>query len=114
MALHYNLSKVYALSENDDDFVKAIVSLFANEVPSDLLFIKEGINEGNHQQAYAYAHKIKPSLDLMGMTTAFEEVLQIEQWGKNEGKRKEIIEIYKSLEHQIEKAVKEIKKDFEV
>ena len=114
MAIHYNLSKVYALSENDDDFVKAIVSLFATEVPNDLLLIKDGINEGIHQQAYAYAHKIKPSLDLLGMAQAFEEVLQIEQWGKKEGKRKEIIEIYKSLEHQIEKAVKEIKKDFEV
>ena len=114
MALHYNLSKVYALSENDDDFVKAIVSLFVTEVPADMLLIKEGINEGNHQQAYAYAHKIKPSLDLLGMATAFEEVLQVEQWGKNLGKRKEIIEIYKSLEHQVEKAVKEIKKDFEV
>ena len=114
MALHYNLSKVYALSDNDDDFVMAIVSLFANEVPADLLLVKEGINEGNHQQAYAYSHKIKPSLDLLGLTTAFEEVLQIEQWGRNMGKRKEIIEIYKSLENQIEKAVKEVKKDFEV
>ena len=114
MALHYNLSKVYALSENDDDFVKAIVTLFASEVPSDLILIKEGINDGDHKQAYAYSHKIKPSLDLLGMTTAFEEVLQIEQWGKNEGKRKEIIEVYKSLENQIGKAVKEIKKDFEV
>src|SRR6478672_4027444 len=104
MALHYNLSKVYALSENDDDFVMAIVSLFVNEVPSDLLLVKEGINEGKHQQAYASAHKIKPSLDLLGLTQAFEDVLQIEQWGRSEGKRKEIIEIYKSLEHQVEKA----------
>jgi len=115
MAIHYNLSKVYALSENDDDFVMAIVSLFINEVPADLLLVKEGINEGNHQQAYAYAHKIKPSLDLLGLFTAYEDVLQVEQWGKSEdGKRKEIIEIYKSLEHQVEKAVKELKKDFEI
>lgn len=114
MAIHYNLSKVYALAENDDEFVKAIISLFVSEVPSDLLLVKEGINDGNHQQAYAHAHKIKPSLDLLGLPTAFEEAIQIERWGKEEGKRKEIIEVYKSLESQIEKAVKEIKKDFDL
>ena len=112
MALNYNLAKVYALSENDDDFVMAIVTLFVEEVPVDLLQVKEGVNGKNYEQAYSYAHKIKPSLDLMGMKEAFEEVLQIELWGKSQGKRKEIIEVYKSLENQIEKAVKEVKKDF--
>ena len=44
MALHYNLSKVYALSDNDPEFVNQILVLFVNEVPKDLLQIKTGIN----------------------------------------------------------------------
>ena len=46
------------------------------------------------------------------MNVAFEEILQIEAWTKAEGKRKEIKATFDSVESQIEKAVKEITKDF--
>ena len=49
---------------------------------------------------------------MLGMNVAFEEILQIEAWTKREGKRKEINDTFDSVESQVEKAVKEIKKDF--
>jgi HPt (histidine-containing phosphotransfer) domain-containing protein len=112
MALHYNLAKVYALSDNDPEFVMQIITLFVTEVPQDMTQIKLGIKTKDHKLAYAYAHKIKPTLDLLGMNVAYEEILQIEAWTKREGKRKEITETFESVESQVEKAVKEIKKDF--
>ena len=112
MALNYNLSKVYALSDNDPEFVNQIITLFITEVPLDLIQIKLGIKSKDYKLAYSYAHKIKPSLDIMGMKLAFEEILEVEAWGKREGKRKEINHTFNSIESQIEKAVKEITKDF--
>ena len=114
MALKYNLSKVYALSDNDPEFVKEILSLFVTEVPDDLEQIKEGIKKKDHRHAYAYAHKIKPTLDLMGLNVAFEEILQVEAWTKAEGKKKEIKETFKSIKRQVKDAVKEIRKDFDL
>jgi HPt (histidine-containing phosphotransfer) domain-containing protein len=112
MALHYNLAKVYALSDNDPDFVLQIVTLFVTEVPEDLAEIKEGVKKMDHKHAYAYAHKVKPTLDLLGLKVAFEEILQIEAWTKVEGEKKAIVETLKSVKTQIEDAVKELKKDF--
>lgn len=114
MALHYNLAKVYALSDNDPEFVLQIVNLFVTEVPDDLAQIKEGIKKKDHKHAYAYAHKIKPTLDLLGLKVAFEEILQVEAWTKAEGEKKEIKETFKSIKHQVEDAVKELKKDFDL
>ncbi len=114
MALHYNLAKVYALSDNDPEFVLQIVTLFVTEIPEDLAEIKEGIKKKDHKHAYSYAHKVKPSLDLLGLKVAFEEVLQIEAWTKPEGEKKEIKETFKSVKNQIEDAVKELKKDFDL
>jgi HPt (histidine-containing phosphotransfer) domain-containing protein len=114
MAINYNLAKVYALSDNDPEFVMQIITLFVTEVPEDLKQIDLGIKTKDHKLAYSFAHKIKPSLDLLGMTVAFEEILQVEAWTKAEGKRKEIDETFASIQSQIEKAVKEIKKDFEL
>lgn len=112
MALHYNLAKVHEISDNDTEFVVEILKLFVSDVPVDLLQMKEAIGEKKHQEAYSYAHKIKPSLDLLGMTIAYEENICIENWTREKGKKKEIKDTYKSLENHIEKAVKEIKKDF--
>ncbi len=114
MAINYNLAKVYALSDNDTEFVMQIVTLFVTEVPEDLKQIDLGIKNKDHKLAYSYAHKIKPSLDLLGMSVAYEEILQVEAWTKAEGKRKEIVHTFESIQSQIEKAVKEIKKDFEI
>jgi len=114
MAINYNLAKVYALSDNDPEFVMQIITLFVTEVPQDMKQIDLGIKTKDHKLAYAYAHKIKPTLDLLGMTVAFEEILQVEAWTKREGKRKEINDTFDSIQSQVDKAVKEIKKDFEI
>lgn len=114
MALNYNLAKVYAISDNDAEFVNEILTLFVNDVPEDLAQIKEGIKKKDHKHAYAYAHKIKPTLDLLGMTVAFEEILQVEAWTKEEGKRKDIEHTFDSIKTQVKEAIKEIKKDFDL
>jgi HPt (histidine-containing phosphotransfer) domain-containing protein len=112
MALHYNLAKVYAISDNDPDFVHQIVRVFVLDTPIDLDHIKDAIEEKNHQKCFEYAHKIKPSLDLLSLNIALEEVVLIELWAKSLGKKKEVIELYRSVSERIEKAIKEIKKDF--
>ena len=114
MAINYNLAKVYALSDNDPEFVSQIIELFVTEVPEDMKLIDQGIKEKDHKLAYSYAHKIKPTLDLLGMTVAHQEILEVEAWTKVEGKRKEIEHTFESVKNQVEKAIKEIKKDFDL
>ncbi len=112
MAQYYNLAKVYARSENEQNEVLDVISFFVNEIPLLLNQMKEGIEEKHYEIVFINAGKIKPSLDLLGMETTFEEILQIEEWTKVKGKRKEIKETYKSIANEIEKAIKEIKKNF--
>lgn len=110
MALHYNLAKVYDISSNDEGFVQEILVLFLKEVPTEIQNIKEGIKEKDFKKTYAAAHKIKPTLDLLGMDLAYEELMLIMNWTKKEGKKKEIKENFKLLKAQIELSSKEIKK----
>ncbi|MBD3724252.1 MAG: histidine kinase [Flavobacteriaceae bacterium] len=114
MALQYNLSKVYEISENDIDFAFQIVNLFLEEVPAEIKSMKVGIEEKDYTRVYTSAHKIKPSLDLLGMDLAYDENIEIMNWSKSEGKRKEIKDTYKSLRERINLAIKELKKDFKL
>jgi HPt (histidine-containing phosphotransfer) domain-containing protein len=112
MAIHYNLAKVYAISDDDEDFVRQIITLFVDEVPGDVQEMKTGISEKDYAKTYSFAHKTKPTLDLLGMDAAKEEILQIEQWTRDQGKKKEIKEVYKSLKTRVDAALDEVKKDF--
>jgi len=112
MALNYNLSKVYAISDNDTEFAKQIVTLFNEEVPAEVKNIRRGLKEKDHIKVYHAAHKIKPTLDLLGMDLAYEDVLAIETWSKAEGKKKEIKDVVKSLKNLVGLTVKELKKDY--
>jgi len=112
MALTYNLSKVYAISDNDVEFAKQIVVLFLEEVPAEIKNIKSGYKEKDHMKVYHAAHKIKPTLDLLGMDLAYEDVLAVETWARAEGKKKEVKEIYKALKERVGDTIKELKKDY--
>ncbi len=114
MALQYNLSKVYEISENDSDFALQIVSLFLEEVPVEIQSMKNAIELKDYTQTYASAHKIKPTLDLLGMDIAYDDNMLIMNWTKEEGKRKEIKDVFKSLKTRIGDATEEIKKDFKL
>lgn len=114
MALHYNLAKVYEISSNDADFAQQIVELFLQEVPAEIKNMKHGIKAKDYKQTYAAAHKIKPTLDLLGMDLAFDEVNLIMEWTKKEGKKKEIKENFKLLKNQINLSSKEIKKNHNI
>ena len=112
MALNYNLSKVYAISDNDVDFARQIVVLFLEEVPVEVKNIRHGLKEKDHTRVYHAAHKIKPTLDLLGMDIAYEDVLAIESWSRAEGRKKEIKDVVKSLKNYVKLTIKELKKDY--
>lgn len=112
MALTYNLSKVNELSDNDPDFARQIVTLFLEEVPPEVKNIRQGMKEKDYTRVYQAAHKIKPTLDLLGMDEAYEDILAIEAWTKAEGKKKEIKAVVKNLRQKVSDTIKELEKDY--
>lgn len=111
MALHYNLAKAYEVGAHDASFVANLIKIFCADIAHDLKLLKLNIDLKNYHDAVSFANKMKPTLDMLGMYIAVEEVLIIEKWAICEGKRKEIIETYNSLKERISKAVKEMNKN---
>ncbi|HBK83570.1 MAG TPA: histidine kinase, partial [Flavobacterium sp.] len=70
---------------------------FLKEIPVEIKNIKNGIKTKNYSKTANAALKIKPILDLLGMDMAVDEVNQIVEWTKLEGKKKDIKEIFKLL-----------------
>ena len=108
----FDIEPIVYVPENPE--YPIVDSSFLSEVPDEIASMKMGVEEKDYTRTYTASHKIKPSLDLLGMDIAYDENLQIMSWAKSQGKRKEIIEVFKSLKDRVDLSVKEIKKDFKI
>ncbi len=100
------------MSEGDEDFVMSIISLFLEEIPSDMVVLGESIVNKDYVQTYQTAHKMKPNLEIMGMDDSRTLAYEIETFGKQEGDYTVIEEKYRILSTHVEQAVEELKRDF--
>ncbi len=114
MAIHYNLAKVFERTNGDDFLVKKEIKSFIIDIPLKMKNLISNIKNKQYQVANDLARNIKPSLELMGMTIAYDEIIQVENWTIKQGKRREIEATVESIKTQIEKAVKEMNKEYKV
>ncbi|WP_339713371.1 Hpt domain-containing protein [uncultured Kriegella sp.] len=110
----YNLDKINEMAEGDDDFITSVISVFLEEVPTDLEALEIALENKNLEQVYQLAHKIKPNVDLLGMEQTRAIALEIETLGKKSANVAEIEAVFPILKKDIEQVVSELKKDFDL
>ncbi|NHF58070.1 Hpt domain-containing protein [Flavobacteriaceae bacterium TP-CH-4] len=108
----YSLDKINEMAEGDQEFVQSVISVFLEEVPTDLQDLESALEDKNYEQVYKLAHKIKPNVDLLGMEQTRAAALEIETLGKSEANMSEIEKIFPVLQKDIAQVVAELRKDF--
>jgi|LGOV01.1.fsa_nt_gb HPt (histidine-containing phosphotransfer) domain-containing protein len=84
MAKTYNLSQLESLADGDNEFILEIVSTFLEHAPIQVQDIKNAFDISDYNTLGQMAHKIKPSIDLMGIESLTSDIRLIEKYGKNE------------------------------
>ncbi|UVD80461.1 histidine kinase [Myroides albus] len=114
MALYYDLGPLYREYNNDKELVRARLIDFLLDSKKRLKKIKKGIDEKEYAKVEKHIKSLKPSLEFLGVDQAIDEANQIEEWTLDQGKTKEVKEIFKSFQLHVKNARKEIKKDFDL
>lgn len=73
-----NLSYLVALCDGDDAFMNVIISSFVSEMPEILATIQQKMAEGDWKSVGELAHKMKPSVQFVGMDDTVEKTRSIE------------------------------------
>ena len=107
----YNLESVEEMAGGDQDFLKVVVRTFLEEIPPDLDAMNDAVAEGNSGQAYQYAHKMKPNLQMFGLEL-MPQIRVIEEWSKTGQDQKEVSEAAGIITARVKTAEKELKEDF--
>lgn len=111
MEQHYKLFRVRELADNDEDFIKTLAETFIEEVSVDAERLKKAVAENNYQEAYQAAHKMKPTIDLFELGI-LDILIEVQDWGKFTKTDLDIRPQLDVVMSAVDKALVEIKSDF--
>jgi len=74
----YDLSMVQSVSGGDEGFIKKMVALFIETVPQNVQDLKSALQEENWDQVGKTAHKLKSTIDSMGIKSIRQEIRTVE------------------------------------
>lgn len=78
----YDLSMVEAISDGDRGFIFRMVNLFLETVPATLADLRRSTDEGDWSMLSKHAHKLKSTIDSMGIADLRQDIRAIEAGGK--------------------------------
>ena len=110
----YGLNKIREMAEGDSDFINSVIGVFLDEVPEDLKLLETAVGSGDFQQIYQLSHKLKPNVDLLEMESTRALALEMETLGKNQEDLEGIRTRFTSLKQDVDQAVLELKRDFDL
>lgn len=111
MEQHYKLFRVRELADNDEDFIQTLAETFIEEVSVDAERLKKAVAEKNYQETYQAAHKMKPTIDLFELGI-LDTLIEVQDWGKFTKTDVNIKEQLDVVIAAVDKALLEIKSDF--
>lgn len=111
MEQNYKLERVRELADNDQDFIQTLAEAFLEEMAPDLERLKQAVADVNYQETYQAAHKMKPTIDLFELGV-LDTLIEVQDWGKFTKEGEDISSQLEIVVGAVEKALEEIKNDF--
>jgi HPt (histidine-containing phosphotransfer) domain-containing protein len=79
-----NLDYIYTISDGDRDFIREILETFVKITPGSIDAINESLEQKQLKEVARMAHKIKPSILLLGIEELTKLIKEIEHMAKNQ------------------------------
>lgn len=114
MALYYNIAKLNEQKGNDATEIKKAVTDFVVLAEIKLLKLEKAISKKKYDKVLKHVSKINKYLVLFEIDECVEYAEALLVWADNQGSKKSIEEVFKIYKIRIEKALKEMRKDFKI
>jgi len=108
----YDLSMVRSVSGGDEVFIKKMVQLFIDTVPPGLTDLKNALAAAEWQKIGKIAHKLKSTIDSVGISSLHADIRAIESSGKHEKDTDSLPPLVDKVTTVIDKCIGQLKHDF--
>ena len=108
----YDLSMVRSVSGGDESFIRKMVQLFIETVPPGIADLQEAHKKQEWQRMGKIAHKLKSTIDSIGIVTIKDEIRLIENNGKHEKDTGSLAPLVERVTDVINNCIQQLKADF--
>lgn len=108
----YDLSMVEMISGGDKSFITKMIQLFIDTMPQNVSELKASLQQQNWEMLGKHAHKMKSTIDSMGISSLKEDIRAIESSGKNKTNLETVPELVDKTSSIIDQCIQQLKNDY--
>ena len=108
----YDLTMVRSVSGGDEAFIKKMVQLFVETVPPGLAELQQAVQQQQWERVGKLAHKLKSTIDSMGISSLKDEIRTVETSGKHQQNTNAVAPLVQKISEVINTCIAELKADF--
>ena len=99
-------------SQNNDEFVKKMIDLFIKIIPNAIEEMNTAYHQQNFQTIYNVAHRIKPSVNHMGIKSLKEDMNTLERLANEEPGSLQIPILLNKISNILSTVISDLKKEY--
>jgi len=111
---YYDISEIKTISRGNDEFVKKMLKMFIEQVPANISEMKAKFTANEFIGVGEIAHRIKPTIDNMGIASLKSTIREIEKIGKSGQDNGSLPMLMQKVETDISSAINAIKNDYQL
>lgn len=108
----YDLSMVNLIGKDNPAFVKTMIKLFLDTIPAELQKLEEAAINNEHDKISFIAHKMKSTIDSMGITTIAATIRKLELKGEIKETHESIVAMTNEVKNILGKVINQMRSDF--
>jgi len=86
----YDLTQIEKISRGNDDFIQKMITLFNDLITTNLLLLNDAMDQKDFNAIKRITHKIKPSVEQMGISSIKETIRYVENYDLSAGNWQEL------------------------
>jgi HPt (histidine-containing phosphotransfer) domain-containing protein len=106
----YELSQLEAVAAGSQEFVNKMVDMFLSLSPELVNRMKSSLNAKDWDDLRSAAHKLKPSIDMMGIASLTGKIREIEGNAKTQTQLDSLPNLLKELEETLENVYDQLRR----
>jgi PAS domain S-box-containing protein len=107
----YNIASLQKLSRGNDEFVTKMINIFVNQTTDIIEKTAIAISQNNFIEASRLIHKIKPSIESLGITTLIKKIKLLEKITKETSDKEQILALFNTIQNILQKVILQLKEN---
>lgn len=107
----YDLTMVETISGGDKGFILKMIQLFIDTMPQNLSDLQTALQQENWEMVGKHAHKMKSTIDSMGIVTLKDDIRTIEASGKQKTNLEAVPALVQKVADVLAQCIAQLKSD---